>query len=313
MELPGTFNSSDTDLNRIWAAGARTVQMTEIPADTVPDFVTVTPDGTLVDSLAPQVLGSAAAAELLNYHMKFNVKPLAGGFGFTVLSDTLNSGVYISCDVEAGQVTAHTGSTALNEVIQSAALPRNASVSLDEWHAVHVTVAMKDITVSINKVRVIKMTQNARLFGSFDLGASFGHRALFRDLSVSTATGESVYSHALTDMSYLAHFFMGTNPHATVMDGSRRDRIAYTGDLDIAGSAALVSTHGLELILGSLNLLGSYQALPGFFIPTAKIQQEPLQDRVNSTVTGLIGYSFNFLTSIAATYMHTGDADFARQ
>lgn len=312
-ELPGAFNSSDTDLNRIWVAGARTVQMTEIPADTIPDFVTVTPDGTLVDSLAPQVLGSAVAAQLLNYGMEFSVKPLAGGFGFTVLSDTLNSGVYISCDVEAGQVTAHAGSTALDEVVQSAALPSNASVSLDEWHAVHVTVAITDISVSINDVEVIKMTQKARVFGSFGLGASFGHRALFRDLSVSTATGDLVYSHPLTNTTYLADFFMGSNPHATVVDGSRRDRIAYTGDLDIAGGAALASTHGLEFILGSLNLLGSYQALPGFFIPTAKIQQEPLQERIDSAVTGLIGYSFNFLTSVAATYMHTGDVDFAKE
>lgn len=312
-ELPGTFSSSDEDLNRIWAAGARTIQMTEIPANTIPDFVEVSSDGTLVNSLAPQTLGSAVAAQLMYYDMTLKVKPLTGGFGFTVLSDTLNSGIYISCDVEARQVTAHAGSTTLNEVIQSSALPINASVALDKWHSVQVKVAMTDISVLIDDVEVFQITQTKRFYGSFGFGASFGHQSLFRDLAVASPTGDLIYAHSLTDRSYLADFFMGSNPHATVVDGSRRDRIAYTGDLDIAGGAALVSTHGLEFILGSLDLLGSYQTTLGFFIPTAKIQQEPLSERINSSVTGLIGYSFNFLTSIASTYMHTGDVDFARK
>lgn len=115
----------------------------------------------------------------------------------------------------------------------------------------------------------------------------------------------------MTDSSFLSDFFMGTYPNAAVVDGSRRDRIAYTGDLDIASGAALASTHNVESILGSLNLLGPYQATPGFFIPPAKIQQKPLVSGINTNITGLIGYSFNFLTAVASTYMHTGDTAFA--
>lgn len=83
--------------------------------------------------------------------------------------------------------------------------------------------------------------------------------------------------------------------------------------MDVAGGAALTSTHGLKYILGSLDLLGSYQATPGFFIPTAKIQQEPLSSPLDVNVTGLLGYSFNFLNAVASTYMHAGDIDFAKQ
>ncbi|KAK8108242.1 uncharacterized protein PG998_010255 [Apiospora kogelbergensis] len=260
-QLPGSFHSSDTMLNSVWAAGARTVQMTEIPLGSTPDFWEISPEGALVDSLAPQVLGSAAAAQLLNYNVEF----------------------------------------------------KNLSITLNKEHSVRAVVAMTEIDVTINGIPVMQLSQTSRFFGSVGLGASFGHRAVFRDLAVTSPTGDETYfKHPLTDRGFLPDFFMGTNPASVVVDGSRRDRIAYAGDLDIAGGAALASTHNVGSILGSLALLGSYQAAPGFFIPNAKIQQSPLAGGLDVNVTGLIGYSFNLLNAAASTYLHTGDVEFAR-
>lgn len=264
-----------------------------------------------MDSLAPQVLGNAAAAQLLNYNVDFKVKPIVGGFGFTVLSDTLNSGIYISCDVINKHIAAYVGSTTINQMLHQAQLPSNLTVDLNSWHTVHTAVAVTDIRVYIDGIPVLQLSQTSRFFGSAGLGASFGQRAVFRDFSLTTPTGDEVYSHAMRDSSFLPDLFMGTNPNAAVVDGSRRDRITYTGDLDIAGGATLASTHNIESILGSLNLLGSYHATPGFFIPSAKIQEKPLANGINTNITGLIGYSFNFLTAVASTYMHTGDTAFA--
>lgn len=103
--LPGSFHSSDDHLNAIWSAGAYTVQMTEIPKGSIPDSVEVTPEGTWVESMAPQVQGSADAALLLQYNLTFRVQVAAGGFGFLVLADTLNSGIYISYDIEQHTIT----------------------------------------------------------------------------------------------------------------------------------------------------------------------------------------------------------------
>ena len=311
-DLPGSFESSNETMNQIWAVGARTIQMTEIPKESLPNFLEVTADGAWADSVAPQVLGSAVAAQLLQYDLTFEVKPVVGGFGFTVLSDTLNSGVYISCDVTNRKITAYAGSTQENEALQSSELPSNLTIALDSWHTVHATVAMSDIKVTLDGIDILSMSQNARIFGSFGIGASFGHRAVFRNLSALSSDGTEVYSHPLTDDSFLPDFFMGTNPEAASVDGSRRDRIAYTGDLDIAGGSARASTHGLEYIIGTLELFASYQAAPGFFIPTAKIQQEPLAEKLDVNITGLIGYSFNLLTAVASTYMHTGNSTFAQ-
>ncbi|RWA04357.1 hypothetical protein EKO27_g10754 [Xylaria grammica] len=312
-ELPGSFQSSDDRLNAIWSAGARTIQMTEIPKGSVPDFFEVTSEGTWVESLAPQAQGSAAAAQLLQYNLTFSVKVATGGFGFLVLSDTLNSGIYIACDIDQGTIAAYAGTTPMNDVIQLNNLPNNLTMALDTWHSVQASVVITHIVVAIDGVEVMSISQQIRFFGSYGFGASFGHRALFQNLSVTSLAGEELYSHPLTDSSFLPDFFLGTNPLDTIVDGSRRDRITYTGDLDVAGAASLSSTHGLKYFLGSLELLGSYQATPGFFIPTAKIQQEPLPTTLDVNITGLIGYSFNILTAAATLYMHTGDAAFARE
>jgi hypothetical protein len=312
-ELPGAFNSSDEMLNRIWHAGARTLKLTEIPKDTVPDFYVVTPEGTISESQAPQGLGTAVAAQLLAYEMAFDVKPLVGGFGFLVLSDTLNVGIYISCDLAAKTITAYHGTTTLDPLIKTMDLPANMTLSPGTWYSVHTHVDTSGISITIDDTKVMEFSQQLSLYGSFGFGASFGHKAIFRNLNVATPEGQTVYSHDLTNSTFLPDFFSGTNPLDNVVDGSRRDRIAYTGDLDIAGGAALASTHGLKYILGSLDLLGSYQATPGFFIPTAKIQQEPRASPLDVDITGLLGYSFNFLNGVASTYMHTGDSNFAEK
>ncbi|KAI8710728.1 Bac-rhamnosid-C domain-containing protein [Fusarium sp. LHS14.1] len=305
-ELPGAFECSDNDLTRIWYTGARTAQLTEIPKDTIPNFWQITDQGALVESAAPQALGSPEAAQLLSYEIDFEVKPVTGEFSFSVLSDTLNEAIVISCNVVTGVVSAtyapHSGS-----------VPSTAGTQVGKWLSVHARVNMGEVSVSINNETVLEFSQTTKFAGSFGLGAPFGHSAYYRNLRAATLDGVEVYSSTLKDTHFLADFFMGTNPADTIVDGSRRDRIAYTGDLDVALASSFVSTYGTSFIEGSLELLGSYQATPGFFIPTAKIQQEPLKDILDVNVTGLIGYSFNFLNALAQNYDVQGDLAFAKK
>ncbi|KAK3989096.1 hypothetical protein QBC44DRAFT_95474 [Cladorrhinum sp. PSN332] len=107
--------------------------------------------------------------------------------------------------------------------------------------------------------------------------------------------------------------FRNTEHTYVSVDGSRRDRIAYAGDLDIARAAALASTHGLEFVQGTLELFASVQATPGFFVSTVKKHQEPLPTPLDVNITGLIGYSWNLLTAFSQTYMHTGDLALASE
>lgn len=174
---------------------------------------------------------------------------------------------------------------------------------------------MTEISISINALPVLQFSQTSSFFGSFGLGASLGHSAIFRNVLAASLSGETIYSTPLTDSdeSFFSDFLVGTNPHPTTVDGSKRDRIAYAGDLDIALISSLASTYGTSYVQGTLDLLGSYQLTPGFFVPSVKIQQEPRSTPINANITGLIGYSFNLLTAAANFYMRTGDVAIAKE
>ncbi|KAH6693792.1 Six-hairpin glycosidase-like protein [Plectosphaerella plurivora] len=304
-ELPGAFECSDEDLTRIWHAGARTAQLTEIPKNTIPDFWVVSKEGSLVESLAAQPFTGGAG--LLNYHISVEVKPVTGSFILAVLQDTLANGIDIVCDFNTGKVEA----IFERAVIASADLA--SSPPLDSWLSITAMVAMSEIQVSISNVTVLSFSQDKRVFGSFGLGAPFAHSAYFRNLVATDPSGGPIYSSTLTDRAFLDDFLMGDNPADTIVDGSRRDRIAYNGDLDIALAATFASTYGLSFAQGSLDLMASFQLAPGFFVPTAKIQQGPLSDIIQANATGLIGYSFNLVTALAQSYMVTGDVALAEK
>ncbi|KAF4454661.1 hypothetical protein F53441_2895 [Fusarium austroafricanum] len=302
-KLPGGFECSDEDFTRIWHTGARTTQLTEIPKDTIPDFWKVTDEGALVESSAPQAWSSVST--LLRYELDFKVKPVTGQFSFSVLSDTLNDAIVITCDVTAGEVTAIDSS-------KSGLIPSSANAQLGEWLSVHAKVNMTEISVLINDETALEFSQTSKFYGSFGLGVPFGHSAYFRNLRATTLDGDEIYSSNMTDRGFLKDFLMGSNPADIIVDGSRRDRIAYTGDFDIALGSTFASTYGKSFVEGSIDLLGSYQTTSGFFIPTAKIQQEPLKEPLDVNVTGLIGYSFNFLNALAKNYEVVGDLNFAK-
>lgn len=310
--LPGYFESSDEVLNRIWKVGARTVQLNDISANSIPPFWQVSSEGTLVESQAPQVLSAnGAAAALMQYRLKFEVKPIAKGFAFSVLADTLNSGIYILCNIHNRSISAHFGSTEESPQIAFATLPRN--ITIGAWYKVEATVNMTEIAVAIQQVPLFQFSQTSSFFGSFGLGAALGHSAVFRNLSATTLLGEPIYSASLTSDDFFSDFLVGTNPRDTTVDGSKRDRIAYAGDLDIALVSSLASTNGVSYVKGTLDLIGSFRLTPGFFAPTAKIQQEPLSKPINASQTGLIGYSFNLLTAVAGFYKRTGDSSIPKE
>ncbi|EXF77089.1 alpha-L-rhamnosidase [Colletotrichum fioriniae PJ7] len=218
-QLPGSFECSDEDLTRVWTTGARTVQLTEIPNNSIPDFLQISDEGAYAESQAPQGLAGAVAAQLLNYRLDIQAKPVKGGFGVSVPCDTLNSCVYLSFNLDSHTITAHAGSTSLDALLATSPLPVNTT--LGAWHDVHIDVAMTSITVTFNALPVLNLTQTSRYFGSFGFGASFGHAAYFRNLISSTPTGETIYTNPLTSPSFLSDFMMNTNPADTIVDGSR--------------------------------------------------------------------------------------------
>lgn len=245
---------------------------------------------------------------LASYELRFSVKPISNGFSFTILSDTLGEGIYIFVNVANSSISAHVGSSELGTPpLASAPLP--PSVELNKWHTAHSVVNSTQISVQIDGCSVLRFSQTSSFLGSFGLGASWGHSALYTNLSLASS-GKQMYSSSLTSKSVLQDFLFGTNPLPVSIDGSRRARIAYAGDLDIAASSAVASTRGLQYINGSTELLGSFQMPPEFFVPNVKIQQAPRVSGPQANITGLIGYSFSLVSAMARYYEQTGDAGF---
>ncbi|RYO48153.1 hypothetical protein AA0113_g10152 [Alternaria arborescens] len=309
--LPGSFQCSDDRINQIWNVGARTVQMNEIPARSIPDFWEVSSEGSLVHSLAPQSLSGVVASSLMDYEIEFDVKHIAGGFSFSALASTLNDGVYIWCNIANGSISANSGSSESADFLAFATLPANITVG--NWYHVKAAISAELISIYLGSTKVLEFSQTYAFFGSSGLGAALGQSAMFRNFTLASPAVNFEYSAQLTDTSFLPDFLMGTNPLATAVDGSKRDRISYAGDLDVAVGSTMVSTVGVEYIMGTLELLGSSQMTPGFFSPTAKIQQEPYSKPLESNITGLIGYSFNMVTAVANFYQYTGNTSIAKE
>lgn len=243
--LPGSFECSDDEISKIWRVGARTIQMNEIPAYSIPPFWKISHEGSYVESQAPQALSLDSTESLMEYEINFHVKPIQRGFSFSVLTDTLNSGIYIWFNIANGTISASFGATEANsELLAFATLSPN--ITIGDWHHIRATINITEITISANNVEVLKFIQTASTYGSFGLGAPLGHSCLFKNLTATDGVGTLLYSSSLTEDSFLSDFLMGTNLLPTTVDGSTRDRIAYAGDLDVAvGSSQTLPHNGL--------------------------------------------------------------------
>ena len=164
----------------------------------------------------------------MQYELKFFVKPTVGGFGYTVLSDTLGSGIYILVNVANSSVSAYLGSTEWDS-LTLASSTLNPDLALDEWHEVSTVVNTTDISISIDGRPVMNFTQTSAFVGSFGLGASFRHSAYFQNVSLKSLDGQSIYTSSLTEQSALVDFLAATNIENVSVDGAKRDRIAYAG------------------------------------------------------------------------------------
>lgn len=228
--LPGSFQCSDDQLNQIWLVGARTIQQTEIPARTTPEFYQISDEGLLAESQAPQPFSSDIALRLMQYQLDFSVKPMAGGFGYTVLSDTLGSGIYIFVNTVNASISANAGSSERDSVPLAYAT-LDPAPALGNWHRISTIVNITNISIKIDDQSVLEFSQTSSFAGSFGFGASFTQAAYYQNVTLVDLEGQEIYNSSLTKKSALDDFLAGTNSQPVSVDGARRDRIAYAGKI----------------------------------------------------------------------------------
>jgi len=318
-DYQGYFVSSSDELNQYWYDGAYTAEVNQTPVGTVgPRWNT---DVGYLD-----VPGTSAGTGLIkagtqwaDYTVAFRTKIITNQAGWMVRGQDAQHGylfILDSADDTAGtpnqlQILAQSGTN--YTPIANVALP--SAVATGTWHAVGQVVSGARVTTSIDGVPVSDFTDSAYATGSFGIREYTGEEAGFADLSVTASNGSTLYRNSLTKASAVQDFSVpGQNTVPLILDGAKRDRAVWSGDLAVEGPTLFYSTNTSEYIRGSLELLGSYAGRNGYVSGDM-----PPQNPINTTALDnpqnaySASYSMYFVRDLAEYYRYTGDAAFVRQ
>ncbi|KAJ2894130.1 glycoside hydrolase family 78 protein [Zalerion maritima] len=156
--------------------------------------------------------------------------------------------------------------------------------------------------------------------GSVAFGGPEGWTSLYQASVVKDLKGAILYENGLLIPSRdrtLADFQVGTNSVACTIDGAKRDRACFGGDLHVLGRSIAYSTSCLEAVAGSTELLTSHQTSDGYLgnlCPT----QAPLHEAGSGIPTPTyafysLTYALLLVVAVKDYWMHSGNSAAARK
>ena len=318
-DYAGYFVSSSDELNKYWYDGAYTAEVNQTPVGTVgPRWNT---DANVLD-----VPGTTAGTGLLkagaswsDYTLSFRTKITTNQAGWMVRGQDAQHGylfILDSSDDTAGtpnqlQELAESGST--YTPIGSVSLA--TGVTPGSWHTIKQVVAGSSVTTFIDGTQVASFSSGTYSTGAFGIREYNGEEASFADLSVVGPNGAVLYRNSLSKSSAIKDFDVpGQNTVPLILDGAKRDRAVWSGDLAVEGPTLFYSTNTSDYIKGSLELLGSYAGSNGYVTGDM-----PPQNPINTAAPGETQYAYSasysmyFVRDLAEYYHYTGDAAFVRK
>ena len=319
----GWFDSSSPELDRIWYDGAYTTQLDELPPDAAPSAWTIEAGALHAVMGTVGILRQGVA--WTDYTMSFDTRVVDNQAGWLVRASSTSSGyLFVLHHVASGTGTSNslieialgpTEFATIGEVV----LPRSFDAAA--WHHVTTRVSGNTITTSLDGRHVASFDTDAlpagsSVYGTGSVGfAELGSSAVFRDLDVTSPTGTTLYANSLSDRSALSDFSgsdnVTTDPLPVIMDGAKRDRVVWSGDLGVEAPNVFYTTAAADYVRASLQLLGSYQVADGEtgtnVDPTAPLAIFPQSGSTYST-----SYSMDEVDNIATYYLYTGDLAFVR-
>jgi alpha-L-rhamnosidase len=326
----GYFVSSSDQLNRAWYAGAYTAQLNQLPVGTT------RPPWAIQDG-ALDVPGSATGAGLLttgstwtDYTVSFKTKIVTNQSGWMVRASNGSGGQsgYLLILDGAGDTASGPGQNVLQEVSESNGAYRTiANVSLPNpvtvgtWHDVKTVVNGTEVTTYLDGTQVASFDSStfsgtaSFTAGTFGFREYSGEEASFSDLSITSPSGATLYQNALDTPQAISDFdVLGGNTVPLILDGAKRDRAVWSGDLSVEGPTLFYSTNTSDYIKGSLELLGSYTGSNGYVTGDMPPQQPIALTRpVNTAYAYSATYSMYFVRNLALYYEYTGDLSFVKK
>jgi alpha-L-rhamnosidase len=320
--LAGYFDSSSSELNQIWYDSEYTDQLDSVPANSLPGSWAVT-GGVLQasGSLGGDSVGLLGGGSSWgDYTDSFQTQIVDNQSGWFVRGQDAGDGYAFILDDSTD--TAGTANR-LQEFDVSGGnynsmgtVPLSAPLLAGTWHTVSTTVSGSTITVSLDGTQLTSLTNASHATGTVGFREyADGEVADFRDLTVTSSTGSTLFSDALSSPSVLSDFTVpGTNEYASLVDGAKRDRAIWSGDLNVEIPGVSYSTGNAAYIKGALQLLGSYQLTSGFVTGDLP-PQDALAPAEPSGTTGSYSasYSVYWLLDLADYYLYSGDTAFVTQ
>ena len=320
----GWFDSSSTALDRIWYDGAYTTQLDELPAQTLPSAWHVV-RGKLVNDGGLGAIVSQGAG-WTNVAVSFDADVVSGEAGWMVRAKSSLSG-YVFFLGDDADTTGPPNS--LREFSFSPTGLRmigdvhlHSPVVAGRWYHISTVVDGTDITTSLGRHQVASFTTaslppGAPTYNSGSIGFFEYPRqeAQFRDLDVVGPHNTTLFSNRLARPTALSAF---TGPSVgsgdllpVIMDGAKRDRVVWSGDLGVEGPNVFYTTASDSYVKDSLKLLDSYQSANGE--AGAQVPPDsPLGTFPESGSTYSASYSMDEVANIATYYLYTGDLTFVR-
>ncbi|PSK51858.1 hypothetical protein B9Z65_3125 [Elsinoe australis] len=160
----------------------------------------------------------------------------------------------------------------------------DSEIQVDEWISVVCTTEEDKVRLKLNGTTVATLDgldihpllggapNNS---GSVAFGGPVGWTATYRNLHVQTLDGQALYSNTLLPSEAartMLDFAVGSNPLSCTIDGAKRDRSTFGGDLFVMGQSVAYSTSNIDAIKGSIQLLTSHQTKDGFLGNLCPIQ-----------------------------------------
>jgi alpha-L-rhamnosidase len=312
----GWFDSSSPLLDRIWFDGAYTTQLDELPASTVPDAWSITAGSLDVRDGNVGILDQGHT--WTDYTMSFQTRVLSTDSGWLVRASSSSSG-YLFLLRPSGILQEIAIGPDEFDVVGDVSVPGVRTTG--GWTRVRTTVAGPVITTSLDGRQVAtfdtgSLPSGASVYPSGTVGfAGLGSQALFRDLLVTGSGGATLYANQLSQPTALAGFsgsdIRTPDPRPLIMDGAKRDRVVWSGDLGVEGPNVFYTTATDDYVRDSLQLLASYQLANGQS-GTNVDPTSPLGTFPESGPNYSASYSMDEVDNIATYYLYTGDLSFVR-
>ncbi|KEQ69641.1 Six-hairpin glycosidase [Aureobasidium namibiae CBS 147.97] len=317
---PSLFRCSDPKLNKIWEQGVRTIEMCTVQKNETLPAWDVTADGTTIHGShwAPCRQGTRWTDICVRFDVRIDRRGASWGIHMVA------NGLVFCLDKERRTLTAHEGLSHESSVFPSVARGDwliDGKVLEPEWLSIRMFAEGAQVLVLINDVEVATVSDldlhpllggSANNSGSIAFGGPSGWTSTLRNLTVTDLDAATLYSNSFLPVDKertFADFAVGTNPLPCMIDGAKRDRAVFGGDLHISGRAAAFSSANLEAVRGSIELLTSHQTKDGYLGNLCPIQapKHTTDDEPPTYAFYSLTYALLLMVAVKDYWLFSGD------